>query len=141
MAYSTVANVEKLMQVNFTHGSGRPTYEDVEEMIDDVAADLDGVAQAAGYTVPITSTSGVALMRKYNTYGAAVAAWHAGFVSDTEPARVEFWRSQYEQFIARLRRGEQQLPSEEPESDLDPVFEIVEHPPRDRYWTGEDEGL
>ena len=140
MAYCEVADVEALMNQEFFI-EGQPSITDVEEIIDDVAADLDGIAQAAGYTVPVTGAQAVKLMKKYNTYGAAVAAWHAGYVSDTAPARVEYWERTYTAFLSRLRRGEQQLPAEDPTSDLDPVFEVVQHPPRDKYWTGEDEGL
>lgn len=139
MAYCTVADVEALMQIKFSHGSGRPLYADVEQMITDVAADLDGVVQAAGYTVPVTTAAAVALLRRYNTYGAAVAAWHAGYVSADEPPRVAYWRMQYEAFLARLRRGEQNLPGLTPESDLDPAWAVVPLMARDPYWGhGED---
>lgn len=140
MAYCTVEDVEKLMRMTFTI-SGRPSTADAEEMIDGVAADLDGAAQASGYTVPVTGVTAVALMKRYNRYGAACGLWHTGYVSDTAPARVDHWCSTYRDFLKALREGKTELPGEEPESDLDPVFGIVQQPPRDRYWTSEDEPL
>jgi hypothetical protein len=140
MAYCTVADVERLMGTKFTIDS-RPSTADVDEAIDGVSADLDGAAQASGYTVPVTGVQAVALMKRYNRYGAACTAWHTGYVSDTLPPRVEHWCSTYRDFLKALREGKVQLPGEEPESDLDPVFAIVQQPPRDRYWTGKDEPL
>jgi hypothetical protein len=140
MTYCTVSDVERLTGAKYTI-SGRPSTADVDEAIDGVAADLDGAAQASGYTVPVTSTQAIALMKRYNRYGAACEAWHIGHVSLDAPARVEHWCSTYQAFLEALREGKTQLPGEEPESDLDPVFNIVQQPPRDRYWTGEDEPL
>jgi len=140
MAYCALADIEALMQTAFTDTS-RPTSSEAESIIDDVAAQIDGVAQAAGYTVPVTSTSGIAYLKPYNRFGAACRCWHAGYISDTAPDRVSYWCQEFKDFIARLRRGEEQIPSEEPQSDIDPVFGIAQMPPRDQYFTGEDEGL
>lgn len=140
MAYCTLANVETMMGISFTPTS-RPTVEEAEDIVDSKAAEIDGVAQASGYTVPLTGTAAIAMLKHYNAIGAACACWHAGFISDTAPARVEYWCQEFRDFIARLRRGEQQIPSEDPTSDLDPVFGIVQQPSRDSYFTGQDEGL
>jgi hypothetical protein len=82
----------------------------------------------------------VAVMKKYNTFGAAVQAWHAGFSSGDEPPRVAYWREQVDAFIARLRRGEQQLPGATTEEGVDdPAFGIAPAVPRESYWlTGEE---
>lgn len=133
MAYCDVEDIEKEMQLTVSIG-GRPDRDDVDAIIDDVAAELDGIAQAAGYTVPVTGTQAVALMKRYNTICACVAVWHSGFVSDAAPARVDYWDKQCEGFKSRLRKGDQQLPGLTPESDIDPAFEIVRLPNRDRYW-------
>lgn len=142
MAYCTVADVEKTMQRKFSHNSGFPTYEDVEGYIDTVASNLDGVLQAAGYTTPVTGERAVALLKRYNTFGASCQAYHAGYrTEDILPPHAEYWCQEYKDFLSRIRKGEQQLPGLEPESDIDPVFEIVQSPPRDRYFTGQDEPL
>jgi hypothetical protein len=125
MAYCTVDNVAGLTFMEFTQVS-HPSTTEVNDFIANTAADLDGVAQAAGYTVPVTDAQAVALMKKYNTYGAAVAAWHAGYSADNEPARVTRWAKEYDDFIARLRRGDQLLPgSEDLDDPTDPGFSIA----------------
>lgn len=137
--YSTVADVETLMQIKFSLNS-RPNREQVEDILEAIAAELDGVAQAAGYTVPVMATAAKAVMARENTLGAACECWHAGYVSDTAPARAEYWCTQYSDFLNRLRKGEQQLPGLLPASDLDPAFGIVPLVPRDPYWgRGEDD--
>jgi hypothetical protein len=142
MAYCTVADVEKAMQRKFSHNSGFPRYDDVQEYIDGVAANLNGILQAMGYTVPVTATDAVALLKRYNTFGAACQAYHAGYrTEDILPPHAEYWCNQYSEFIARLEEGAQQLPGLTPEGPDDPVFEIVQSPPRDRYFTGQDEPL
>ncbi len=140
MAYCTVADVEGLMGIKFTISS-RPTSSSVQDDIDDVAAVLDGYIQAAGYDVPVTGTEAVKMLKSANKKGAACAAWHTGYVSDVLAPRAAFWCSEYTTFKKDLRDGKVQLPGLEPESDLDPIFSIVQQPPRDRYWTGEDEPL
>jgi hypothetical protein len=138
MAYCTVEDLEKEMQLTVSIG-GRPDREDVEAIITDVAAELDGIAQAAGYTVPVTNSQAVALLKRYNTVCACVSVWHSGFISDAAPARVEYWDKQCEAFKMRLKKGEQQLPGLTPTSDIDPVFSIVAFPNRDRYWRTDEE--
>lgn len=137
MAYCTVKDVEDLIGSKFSPDS-RPTREEVDILVENVSGELDGVAQAAGYTVPITGAAAIKLLRLYNTYGAAVPAWHAMIIADDAPARVTFWQEQYNAFIGRLRRGEQQLPGESADAEEDIAFAIAPHPQRDRYWlTGE----
>lgn len=140
MAYCTVDDVQKLIQLTFTL-SGRPTMSEVGDIITNIDSRLDGVAQASGYTVPVTGTAALALMKTASVYGVACAVWHAAYVSDTPPARVDYWCQEYRDFLRGLRKGEIQLPGQDPESDLDPVFAIVQHPARDSWLTGEDEPL
>lgn len=110
MAYCLVADVQRLTGVTFTSTS-RPTTSDVETIIATVSADLDGILNAAGYSVvPAVDATALLLLKQYSAMGAAVQSWHAGFLSDDEPPRVEFWRTQYEAFITRLREGTQVLP-------------------------------
>jgi hypothetical protein len=133
MSYCDVDDVSELMNLTISV-AGRPNRDDVDEIIDDTAAELDGIAQAAGYTVPVNGTQAVALMKRMNRMCAAVATWHAGFIADVSPARVEYWNAQCEGFKSRLKKGEQQLPGLTPESDIDPAFAISAFPNRDRYW-------
>ena len=118
MAYCTVSDVQDEMGQTFSTTS-RPNIEAVEEAIDGVSGEIDGVAQAAGYTLPIVDASALSTLQRYAKFGACAQAWHSGYVSNDEPARVTYWREQYDAFIARLRRGEQQLPGEVPGSEPD----------------------
>ncbi len=139
MAYCTVAQVEDLMQTKFT-SVGKPPKARVEEIVDEVSGELDGVIEAAGYTLPITATAALALLRRYNTYGAAAAAWHAGFILEKDMPRVVYWNEEYQNFLSRLRRGEQYLPgiSNDDASDY-PAFGIAPAVRRENYWlTGEE---
>ena len=137
MAYCTVKDVEDLSGLKFSHDS-RPPVREVQSVIETVAAELDGVAQAAGYTVPVTSEAAVSVLKRYNVFAAAVAAWHTAIVDTDEPSRVTYWREQYDAFLGRLRRGEQQLPAESADSEEDIAFAIAPHTQRDGYWsTGE----
>ena len=126
MAYCTPDQVENLMQVKFTSAS-KPSMEKVTELVYEIAGEMDGVIEAAGYTLPITSASALALLRRYNTYGVAASAWHAGYITDSDMPRVAYWQQEYKDFLARLRRYEQLLPGESSENDDidDPAFAIA----------------
>jgi uncharacterized protein YcbX len=133
-AYCTYSDVDALMSV--THSSATlPTATSVTDFCLDVSAELDGVAQAVGYAVPITSTAGLALMNSYATMGAAVKAWHAGFQAQNEPANVAYWREAYEGFLARLRRGEQTIPAESIDDANASNVSFSLSPKSTRYWT------
>jgi hypothetical protein len=123
------------MQVDLNEWSGRPVVDDAQEIVDNVAAEIDGVCQAAGYTVPVSDTAAVAMLKHYNQLGAAVAIWHAGWVSEDAPARVDYWERTYTAFLTRIRKGEQQLPGLSPQSDIDAAFAIAQTPPRSWYIT------
>ena len=139
MAYCTPEDVEGLMQARFTVNT-RPSAPDADMIVDNIAADLDGIAQAAGYTVPVTATQAKALMKRYNTLGAACECWHSGWRSDAQtPPNVEYWCNTYTDFIKRLRAGEQQLPGINPESNTDGYFIARPQIPRDGWLTQSEE--
>ena len=134
MAYCLITDVQRITGLTFTLTS-RPTIEQADAVIDDIAADLDGVLQAAGYTVPVTATQALGTLKRYNELGASCDCWHGAYQSQDAPARVARWCGQYDEFLKRIRMGQQQLPGLDPESDLDPAFDIVPQPPRDGYLT------
>jgi hypothetical protein len=139
-SYCTVEDVQEQMRHTFSI-SGHPTPDEVDGMIVNISSRLNGVAQAAGYTVPVTGTLALELMKEACVNGVSCRAWHTGFLSQDAPSRVEYWCQEYKDFLAALRKGEVELPGLTPESDLDPVFAIVQQPPRDQLWTGDDEPL
>lgn len=126
MSYCTVPEVETLMSLKFT-SSSKPTTAKVEELIADVAGKMDGVIEAAGYTLPITAAAALALLKRYNEYGVAAAAWHAGYITDADMPRVTYWHTEYKDFLSRLRKSEQTLPAETSEYDdiAEPAFTIA----------------
>lgn len=123
MAYCTVADVENEMGQKFSQ-STRPTTDTVETVIDGVSSEIDGVLQAIGYPLPVTNTSALALLKRYAKFGASAEAWHSGYISDDEPARVAYWRETYSDFIGRLRRAEQELPGEVSEGGPSTGFSV-----------------
>jgi hypothetical protein len=138
MSYCALSDVQGLMQATFS-ATSRPTADEVDSIITNIAAEIDGVAQAAGYEVPVTTAQAIAMLKTYNAYGAAVAAWHAGFISDALPPRVEYWNTSYRDFLSRLRKGEQQLPGASITGEEDIAFEIAPQYQRDSYWSESDE--
>lgn len=125
MSYCVVKDVEDLMQQKFTNSTSPPMSK-VAQLVMDVSADLDGVLIAAGYTLPITGTLSLSMLRRYTTYGVAAGAWHAGVHTDSDTPRVVYWTTEYREFIGRLRRQEEFLPDEDADNALtDPVFELA----------------
>lgn len=123
------------MQISFS-ASTKPTSYDADSIVENIAADLDGIAQASGYTVPVTGTQAKALMKRYNILGAACECWHSGYRSDAQlPPNASYWCDSYKAFVDRLRKGQQQLPGLDPVSDIDPVFTVVHFPQRDEYFS------
>lgn len=112
-----------------------PTADEVQSEIDNIASDINGVLQAIGYGLPVTDSEALRLLGHYNALGAAVGVWHSTYVSDTAPDRVKYWETSYNNFLGRLRRGEQQLPGSDDLTDTDAQFDIAATPVRDSYWT------
>lgn len=139
-SYCTIGDVEQQMRHTFSI-SGHPDIDEVEAMIVNTSSRLNGVAQAAGYTVPVTGTLALELMKEACINGVSCNAWHTAYMSDAAPPRAEYWCKEYRDFLTALRKNEIELPGLTPESDLDPVFAIVQQPPRDQFWTGRDEPL
>ena len=123
MAYCAVSDVQAMMGQTFSTTS-KPTVAEVTAAIDETAAELDGVASAAGYNVPVSGDASTLIMKRMNAYGASVNAWHSGVIADNEPARVIYWREQYANFITRLRKGEQTLPGDTPTASPNTGFSV-----------------
>jgi hypothetical protein len=134
MPYCTLADIMQLMRETFTDASS-PTRDDVEAICAQVSAELDGVAQAAGYDTPITSAGGLQLLKRYAMFGVAPQAWYARYSSQDEPPKVAYWREAYTTFLSRLRRNEQQLPDAPQPEDDNVAFAVAPQPQRDRYWS------
>ncbi len=107
--YCTREQLEELMSVTFI-ASSKPTDDKACEIIEEVASEMDGVLAAVGYPLPIIAESALRLLCHYNTYGAAAAAWHSGYVTDRDMPRVIYWSTEYRGFLSRIKNGQQTLP-------------------------------
>ncbi len=119
-------------------GTTTPTDTEVGEFINQVEGEVDGVLSAEGYpTVPATAASDVNLLKRYVADEVAAMVWGVKY-QDAEastPFAVKRWHEMYTAFLNRLRRGEQHLPSQQPQSEDEPGFLIVRHPERDDTFT------
>jgi hypothetical protein len=126
VAYCTAANVEALIHKSYTADT-EPTIEEVESNIDNIAGAIDGVLKAAGYALPIDDASALLMLKQYNAYGAAVPVWYATFRSRDEEPQVEFWRSEYRDFLKGIKDGTLELPGdEESEVSHQSLYYVVE---------------
>lgn len=134
MSYCEVENIEAQTGFIYT-ATSKPTRDEVTTIVEVIAAEIDGVLQAAGYTVPVSASTALGMLRYYNILGASYRSWHAGVSGTDRFPKVESWETDYRAFLARIRKGEQQLPGVAPLSDLDGAFQIVPTTRRDHYWS------
>ena len=113
-----------------------PTLDEVTSTIDQVEAEINGVLSAEGYTnVPATGTADVNLLRLYTETETAYKTYTQVYGVNELPPAIKGWHEDYREFLARLRRGEQYLPDQQPQSEDEPYFGIVRHPERDDTFT------
>jgi hypothetical protein len=113
-----------------------PTLDEVATTIDQVEAEINGVLSAEGYTnVPATGTADINLLRLYTETEAAYKTYTQVYGVNELPPAIKAWHEDYRAFLARLRRGEQYLPNQQPQSEDEPFFLTVRHPERDDYFT------
>jgi len=113
--YASAADVQVLLSavsgtgVTFS-ASSSPTLANVEVMVDQVAAEVDSVLRAAGYSAPVSGDNDKRLLERYVSQKAAAMAYHAAYggFGDT-PARVAQWEEEYNAFIARIADKSQGL--------------------------------
>jgi hypothetical protein len=108
MAYCVEADVEGLTALAIDTTS-KPSSIELLTIIASIAAEIDGVLKAVGYTTPATGVNDVALLRNYNCLGASYRAWHAAVRGTDRFPNVESWEKDYRDFLARIRKGEQSL--------------------------------
>ncbi len=109
MAYCTVDDIESrlsqwLLGDNLSEDT-RPTRQDVEGFIADIAAELDAIIAGHGLSVPVTNATAVAALKGYNATGAASVAANAMFPgqagADDKAYGAELW-GQYKDALKRL---------------------------------------
>lgn len=126
--YAAVADVQTLL--NTASGTGLtigessvPTTTQVEGFLDQVAAEINSVLAGIGYTVPVTGTNDIYMLKRFVSQKAAAMTFHAGFGGLGEtPARVKRWEAEYDTFLKRLIDREQRLVDSAPRAKVGVVL-------------------
>jgi hypothetical protein len=114
-SYADVTHVQPYMRPYglVISGSSVPTTTQVEQFLDQVAAEVDAVLSARGYaTVPATDATDILFLRLHVSMYAAVLTYAAGFGSDDMPDGIEEMREHYHDFLKRLSDGDLTLPGQ-----------------------------
>jgi len=134
MAYCTVSDVERMTRDVYTDSS-QPSRARVETICTNVSAELDGYLAAGGYTVPVTNTQALAMLKAVAEKCAAVQAWHESRDTDASFPKIEDWRNDCVEFKRAIRKGEVWLPGITPEGDAQIAFGVVSTVSRDSWFT------
>lgn len=109
MAYCTATLVQARQAGRAFTATSLPSATQVVGFCEDIAAELDGILRARGYTIPVATaaTSALKLLEHGNALGAAM------LVEQSAPASPQGRREEavrlYEEFKKALRTGETEL--------------------------------
>lgn len=125
-AYAAVADVQVLLNAlggpGITIGlASKPTTAQVEDFLDQIAAEIDGVLIGLGYGVPVTGTTDVFMLQRYLVQKVAAMTYNAAFTMDEPPSKVKGWEDEYKAFIQRLIDGQQRLINASPRARIGTV--------------------
>ncbi|HLF28223.1 MAG TPA: hypothetical protein VJG32_17980 [Anaerolineae bacterium] len=138
MAYCDAEGLQNLMGMTFDEVS-QPPIDEVEDAITNIAGEIDGVLEAAGYALPVAAEAALSMLEQYNKFGAGARVWFSAFSDMEAPERVKYWRDSYNAFLQRIKAGTQKLPGEDISGEEDIAFDVAPHPARDGFWlTGQD---
>jgi len=108
--YCTIAHIETHTGLGYD-AETQPSRTEVQRIIEGVAREIDGVLQATGYTLPITSpVDAVSMLRDYNAIGGAYRAWYASVQGTAVFPAVVSWREDYLLFLKNLKDKKIGLP-------------------------------
>lgn len=108
--------------------------EDIERFIEEIEGEVNGILRALAYPqVPAVDDGDIALLRRYVADKVACMTYSFLVVGQDLPEGVRNWCSDYKDFLNRLRKQEQMLPSQEPVED-DPVGMVGSTYNRDYYF-------
>lgn len=143
MSYCLAADVQSLVSPNQEFLDGptptTPTLTQVNTFIGWVAAELDTIMTAQGYTTPVTAPAdAVTVLEMINAAGAAAYTEEAVYTQSApnESSRGGLWRKKYEDFKTQLRQHPGELINEllgtiqydftDPDETVDMIDENVE---------------
>lgn len=109
-AYCTVEDVLALLPTRQYDSESRPTLEQAEEIIKDVAREINGALRSLGYTAPLTGSSDIADLKTINKYGAAGLCESATLIGvQGESVLATRYLEQFKAMMKQLREGEWQF--------------------------------
>lgn len=109
MAYCTKSNVEAYNTEKGYSNESMPNSFDVEKLIANVAALMDGRLGAIGFTVPITGSISLAIVKTINVLGAAAMAENAAYAGEKISKYSELLWERYEAEMKRIEANPQIL--------------------------------
>lgn len=104
--YATVDELQAVLE------SAPLTSTRAQEILNQVAAQVDAALTAAGYTAPATGANDLVLISQFVVYMAAAQAHRELYQEDEAPERITAWERQFERFLAGIAKGAIRLPDQ-----------------------------
>lgn len=105
-AYVTLEDVRTLLPNRTYDANSKPTMEQAEQILKDVALRLNGILRGLGYATPLTGTDDKALLASFNRLGgAALIEQSTKAVTGVVSAVGELYQAQFEAIIKDLGAG------------------------------------
>lgn len=93
MAYCTITDVQALNAQRTYGATTKPTTTQVTALIDQIAAEIDAVLAAKGFTIPVTTpTTFVTFLAAVNAYGAGALAEASMFPELSDAGSTPHWK-------------------------------------------------
>jgi phage gp36-like protein len=86
----------------------------LQEILNEVAAELDSALLSAGYTtVPVTGAKDLLLVRGFVVSFAAARTYRELYQNDETPEHIEAWETRWSDFLDRVVNGQTRLPDQQ----------------------------
>jgi phage gp36-like protein len=117
-SYCTHSDIYAALPSVAVESSGTvPTETQLDAMIVDVSAEIDGVLRSRSYTLPISDADSLAYLKTVCVYGTAAMMLQAKFMEDGSEGGAEFWETRYRKALDDIRSGAVVVP----DADIDSV--------------------
>jgi hypothetical protein len=130
MAYCTITDVQSLNPKRTYGATTTPTTTQVNSLIDLIAADIDVILAAKGYTTPVTTPTAFAnWLKLLNAYGAAAEAEAAMFPETVDKGSTPHANDllkKYNERLEMLRKGEV-TPESIKGEDVSSFYHVMEY--------------
>ena len=106
MSYTTVDAVNVLLPRLVLSETSEPTYDAGEQIVDDVAAEIDAVLASRGSVLPITDADALAYLALVNKQGAAASILRVAFGSaEATSGAASDWETKYQANLKLIAGG------------------------------------